>query len=392
MIDSITIAQTGLRGFEEGLRTISNNTANLNTPGFKGSSTSFADMAFGGQWSGGNGSFGQPGLGLNVLGTSMNFSKGDLQSTGNPLDLAIDGEGFFTLRDANGELRYTQDGQFKFDTDGTLVSIATGEQVMSLDAEGNLVPVSLTNLQTSPAEATTSITFSGNLSSTATSDSISNVTVIDAAGTTHTLSLKFAPLTGSAGSWTVTLMDGTTTVGTSTLVFASGQPVAGSSTLSFSYTPSSGSAMALDLDFSSNVTSFDSGTSSTLAVASQNGLAVGTLNSAGFDDTGTLVLAYSNGKTTKKGQLALAQFRSTDDVQALGNNEFAAQGGKTWQTGVAGSGQFGSISSGMVEGSNVDLSQEFSELVIMQRGYQACSQVVSTASDMLTALFGMLSK
>jgi flagellar hook protein FlgE len=392
MIDSITIARSGLRGFEEGLRTISNNTANLNTPGFKGSSTSFADMAFGGQWGGGAGSFGQSGLGLNVLGTSMNFSKGDLQSTGNPLDLAVDGEGYFTLRDANGNLHYTQDGQFKFDADGMLVSIATGEQVMSLDGEGSLVPVSLTNLQTSPAEATTSITFSGNLSSTATSDTISKVTVIDAAGTTHTLSLKFAPVTGSAGSWTVTLMDGTTTVGTSTLVFASGQPVAGSSTLSFSYTPSGGSAMALDLDFSSNVTSFDSGTSSTLAVASQNGLAVGSLNSAGFDDTGTLVLAYSNGKTAKKGQLALAQFRSSDDVQAVGNNEFAAQGGKTWQTGVAGSGQFGSIKSGMVEGSNVDLSQEFSELVIMQRGYQACSQVVSTASDMLTALFGMLSK
>ncbi len=150
--------------------------------------------------------------------------------------------------------------------------------------------------------------------------------------------------------------------------------------------------MPLIFDFSSNVTSFDTGTSSSLAVANQDGFGVGNLTGEAFDSTGTLVLTYSNGQTTKGAQLALAQFRSADDVQAVGNNEFAAAGGNGWLVGVAGSGQFGSVKSGTIEASNVDLSQEFSNLVIMQRGYQACSQVVSTASDMLTALFGMWNK
>lgn len=391
MIDSILIAQTGLRGFQEGLRTISNNTANLNTPGFKGSSTAFADLAWGAGANSGGG-LGSPGMGLQTLGTSMNFSKGDLQSTGNPLDLAVNGEGFFVLQDADGEIRYTQDGQFKFDSTGKLVSVTTGGTVLGLDADGNLVPITLTDAQMSPATATTRITFTGNLSSTATSNTLGSLKVIDAAGTTHTLALTLTPVTGNAGSWTATLREGTTTIGSATLMFVAGKPVASTAKLSFTYTPASGTSMPLELDFSSNVSSFDTGSSSTLAVASQDGVGVGTLNSAGFDSTGRLVLAYSNGNTDKKGQLALAQFRSIDDVRSVGTNEFVAEGGSTWEVGIAESGQFGSIQSGMIEGSNVDLSQEFSELVIMQRGYQACSQVVSTASDMLTALFGMMAK
>jgi len=392
MIDSILIAQTGLRGFEEGLRTISNNTANLNTPGFKGSSTAFADLAWGAGANAGGG-LGFAGMGLHTLGTSMNFSKGDLQSTGNPLDLAVNGEGFFVLQEADGEIRYTQDGQFKFDGDGKLVSVTTGGTVLGLDADGNLVPITLTDAQMSPATATTRITFTGNLSSTASSDTLGSLKVIDATGTTHTLALTLTPVAGNAGSWTATLKEGTTTIGTATLMFVAGKPVASTAKLSFTYTPAGGNAMPLELDFSSNVSSFDTGSSSTLAVASQDGVGVGTLNSAGFDSAGRLVLAYSNGTTdTKGGQLALAQFHSIDDVRSVGTNEFVAQGGSTWEVGVAGTGQFGSIQSGMIEGSNVDLSQEFSELVIMQRGYQACSQVVSTASDMLTALFGMMAK
>lgn len=394
MIDSISIARSGLMGFGSALRAIANNTANLNTPGFKGSSTQFANMFYGTNSLVGNGNpnFGQFGYGLNTLGTTINFQQGELQSTGNPLDLAIDGQGFFVLRDTNGNIHYTQDGQFKFDSSGTLVSVTTGEQVMSLDSGGNLVPLSLTNLKTSAAQATSTITFSGNLSSTATSNSLGNLTVIDAAGTSHTLTLSFAPVAGTPGSWTTTLSDGTTTVGTATLNFSNGRPTAASAIMSMTYTPTGGTAIPLTLDFSNNVTSFDSGATSTLAVASQNGFGPGTLTKATFDAVGTLVLTYSNGQTVKNRQLALGQFLSEDDVEAVGNNEFAAKNGVRWQIGSAGSGPFGAVRSGQVELSNVDLSQEFSELVIMQRGYQACSQVISTSSDMLTALFGMIGK
>ncbi|MGJ7574297.1 flagellar hook protein FlgE [Variovorax sp. RB2P76] len=391
MIDSITIAETGLRGFEQGLRTISNNTANLNTPGFKGAVTQFADMTYGSD-ANTNAGFGQIGHGLNTLGTTLSFAQGQLQNTGNALDLAIDGDGFFTLKDANGNIHYTQDGQFKFDTDGTLVSTSTGEQVMLTDGSGALHTASLAGLQTNAAKATSTVKFSGNLSSSATTAAVNNVTVIDAAGTTHTLALSFAPVTGSPGSWTATLKDGSVTVGTATLAFSNGAPTPASAKLAFNYTPAGGTPMALTFDMSSNVTSFDTGTSSTLAVASQDGFGVGSLTKETFDSAGTLILTYSNGQTSKQGQLALAQFASQDDVEAIGNNEYAAKGGASWETGVAGVGRFGKIQSGMVEMSNVDLSQEFSNLVIMQRGYQACSQVVSTASEMLTSLFGMLTK
>jgi len=393
MIDAIFIAQTGLKGFESGLRAIAHNTANINTPGFKGSTTRFSDLFYGQSGLSGNlARFGQFGNGLCTLGTTLNFQQGQLQNTGNPLDLAIGGQGFFTLRDSNGNIHYTQDGQFKFDSDSNLVSVTTGEQVMGLDAGGNLVPISLTNLQTNAARATSTITFSGNLSSSATTHTIGSVTVIDSAGTSHSLSVNLTPVVGTPGSWTATVMDGTTTVGTGNLVFQNGLPTAGSNTISLTYTPNGGAAIPLTLDFSTNVTSFDSGSSSSLVVARQNGFGIGVLTQATFDAAGTLVLTYSNGQTVRSRQLALGQFNSDDDVAAIGSNQFEAKNGHAWQVGVAGSGPFGKIQSGQVEMSNVDLSQEFSNLVIMQRGYQACSQVVATSNEMLTTLFGVMTR
>ena len=394
MIDSINIAESGLLGFEAGLRTISNNTANLNTPGFKSSSTEFTDLFYSDSSleSDGSPGVGEFGYGLDTVGTTLNFTPGQQTSTGDPLDVAENGQGFFVLKNADGELHYTKDGEFKFDSSGTLVSATTGETVMGLDANGNLVPITLTNEGTDAPKATTTVTFTGNLSSTTTSDTVNNVTVIDAAGTTHTLSVELTAVNGQAGEWNVALMDGTTQVGTGTISFNSGSIVSGSSKVSLTYTPSGGQAMPLTLDFSSNVTSFDSGTSSTLAFAQQDGFASSSLTGQSFDSTGTLILAYANGQTQKGPQLALAQFASPDQVESIGANEFAAQGSSGWTIGTAGAGQFGTVAGGEVEGSNVDLSTEFSNLVVMQRGYQACSQVISTASDMLGTLFGIWGK
>ena len=393
MINSISIAETGLQGYEQALQTISDNTANMNTPGFKGSTSEFADLAFGGGATGDGGStFGQPGFGLKTLGTSIDFSQGQMQTTSNPLDIAVNGEGYFITKDDKGDVHYTKDGEFKFDDSGTLVSTTSGEKVMGLDSSGALVPISISGLQTNAPHVTSTISFSGVLSTGQTSDTISDISVIDAAGTTHTLSAQFTPVTGSTTNWTVTLLDGTTTVGTATLSFSSSGSPTGSTKLGYSYTPSGGTAMPLTLDFSSGVTSFNAGSSSTLAVSTQDGYALGTLTGETFDSTGTLQLAYSNGQKVKNQQLALAQFDSPDQVAVAANNSFTAVGSKPWQVGVASSGIFGSLTSNEIEGSNVDLSREFSNLVIMQRGYQACSEVVSTASDMLTALFGMMPK
>jgi flagellar hook protein FlgE len=384
MSEGIYTAETGLTAFEAGLQQISNDTANLNTPGFKSSTLLFADLV------GGSGEEGLSGNGEGVatLGTSINFTPGQLESTGNPLDLALSGNGFFTLRDAQGNLHYTQDGQFKFNSAGILVSETTGEDVMAMSSSGALVPINITALQTSPAQATSTVTFNGNILTSAPNDMVSNITVIDKTGTSHSLTLTLTPVAGMSGSFTATLMDGTNTVGTGTIAFdGSGQPVAGQDMLNVMYTPPGGTAQPLELDFSNNVTATATGTASTLAVASQNGFASGTLTGETFDSTGTLMLTYSNNQTVKGGQLALANFVSPEELQSVSANEFAAKAGQAVQMGVAGSGAFGSVSAGMIEGSNVDLSQEFSNLVVLQRGYQACSQVISTASDMLSSLF-----
>ncbi|QHI99160.1 flagellar hook-basal body complex protein [Xylophilus rhododendri] len=389
MIDSIFVAQTGLRGYEQGLRTISHNTANLNTPGFRSSTTVFADMlAPHGTAAAGGSTASTAGLGLRTVGTRLQLSAGELQSTGNSLDLAVDGQGFFVVRDAAGQLRYTRDGQFRFDDSGSLVN-GSGEKVMAFDASGVLGEVSLATLRASPAQATANVTFAGNLLSTSTGASVSAIEVIDSAGSTHTLSLALAPQTGSPGSWTATLSEGGNTVGTATLSFTDGLP-SGTTRLAYAYSPAGASAMALTLDFSSGVSSNNTGTSSTVAVSGQDGHGAGTLVGESFDSAGVLQLVYSNGQTVKGRQLAVATFDSVDDIEALGNNEYGARPGSHWRLGVAGGGGFGSVQSGAVEMSNVDLSQEFSNLVIMQRGYQACSQIVSTAGEMIGSLFGMM--
>lgn len=397
MSDGIYTAETGLTAFEAGLQSISNDTSNMNTPGYKGSGVLFADLVGGN----GEGGTGEGGDGVTTVGTAINFSAGQLQSTGNPLDLAISGNGFFTLRDANGNIHYTQDGQFEFNSAGILISSATKEDVMALDSKtGTLVPISINDAQSNPASPTTKVTFSGNLftgtGATPTAQTVGNITVIDKEGGSHTLSMTLTPVTGSTGVWTVTMTDPTTgdtiaAASPGTVTFVGGVPSPTADTVAMTYTLADGSSSQFTLDFSSNVTSNSAGTSSTLAFASQDGFPVGSLTGESFDSTGTLVFSYSNNQTKNGPQLALANFSSPNEVEAISSNEFAAKG-QGWQVGVAGTGTFGTIQSGQIEGSNVDLSQEFSNLVIMQRGYQACSQVISTASDMLSSLFDMVVK
>ncbi|MCY1241779.1 Flagellar hook protein FlgE [compost metagenome] len=127
-------------------------------------------------------------------------------------------------------------------------------------------------------------------------------------------------------------------------------------------------------------------------MSSQDGLAPGTLSDAVFDETGRLQMTYSNGQKVQGARIALARFDSPDAVTALGDNQFDIVNKDDWHFGVGTEGGFGKVMSRRVEISNVDLSQEFSDLVIMQRGYQASSQVISTANEMLQQLFSLKGK
>jgi flagellar hook protein FlgE len=396
MIDSIYVGITGLLGFTRGLRVISDNTANMNTPGFKSSNLQFSDLFYTNTNlidSSSEPRKGQIGFGLNTTGTSLSFKQGSLQQTSNALDLAIDGLGLFQLRDDTGKITYTRAGQFDFNGDGVLINKGTNQKVLGLDANGNLVDISIVGLKVNPAKATSIVTFNGNLSSTAPSQTVGGVTVIDAVGGQHTLNVVLTNLSATTpGAWQVDLMDGTTVVGTGQIAFVNGQPDPLNSKVSLIYSPAGVAPIPLTLDFSTNVTSFASGNLSTLAMNTQNGFVPGSLTAITFDATGTLVLTYSNGQTAKGAQLALAQFDSLESIAAVGNNQFIATQTRGWVTGVAGSGGFGNVHASTLEASNVDLSKEFSDLVVMQRGYQSSSQVISTANEMLQELFAMRTK
>jgi len=391
MLDSIHIGVTGLLGYQQGLRTIANNTANLNTPGYKSATLQFTDLFYTGSPSGGGEA--RFGHGLDTAGTRLDFGQGDLRQTGNEFDLAVDGAGLFVLKDAQGGTRYTRAGQFGFDAQGTLVNRTDGSKVMGLDASGDTVELSLDGLRFSAGKATSELRLVGNLSSASTQQTVGPVQVFDAQGRQHDLSLKFTSNGATTpGSWKVELFDDATLVGTTELVFQDGAPTTATSKLQFSYTPAGGTAQPLTFDLGLDVTSFAAGNLSTLALASQDGYQPGTLTKVSFDAAGALVASYSNGQTVKGPRLALARFESLEAVEALGGNEFGSAKGIPWTVGTAGEGGFGSVRAGMLEISNVDLSREFSSLVVMQRGYQASSQVISTANDMLQELFGMKQK
>lgn len=391
MLDSIQIGTTGLLGYARGLRAIANNTANLDTPGYKAGSVQFADLFYTR-----SGTSTQPdaeGHGLATTGTRLDFRQGDLRQTGNDFDLGVQGEGFFVLRNAQGEIHYTRAGQFQFDQQGVFVNRADGSKVLGVDARGQRTEIQLQGLQTAPGKATTLARLTGNLSSTVADYSVPSVKIYDSSGEEHMLSLKFTSAQSQTpGAWNVEVLEGSTSVGTGQLVFADGHPTAETAKLVIDYQPAGRQKVAITFDFSSDVSSYAAGTLSTLGLSAQDGHGPGNLTKLGFDASGTLVAEYANGEKVKGTKLLLARFSTPDAVEQVGSNEFAAANGAAWEEGVAGEGAFGQVQSGVLEMSNVDLSREFSDLVVLQRGYQASSQVISTANDMLQELFRMKSK
>lgn len=393
MLDSLYVGMTGLEGYSKGLRVISNNVANLNTPGFKGSQQQFADLFYQGGASGSagaDGRFPQYGTGLNTLATTINFKAGETRQTGNALDVSVTGDGFLVVKDENGTAqRFTRAGQLRFDAAGFLTTQNEGERVQGFAESGILGDMSLEGLRAHAGKPTGSIVLQGNLSSTLTTSTLENVKFVDSAGAEHVVKLVFKRTSAADKDWTVDVVDGTTTLATGNVSFADGKPVSGKDSFSFSYTPTGGSAMSITVSLGKDVTSFASGSTSSIAVATQDGLAPGTLSNVTFDVDGFMSLTYSNGETVKGAQLALARFDSSTALESLGGNQFAAKDASLARFGRPNAGGMGKITAGQLELSNVDLSVEFSDLIVMQRGYQAASRIVSTADEMLKELFDM---
>jgi flagellar hook protein FlgE len=390
MLDTLMIGTSGLMANAKGLRVIGNNLANVNTPGYKGATQQFGSLfeQQGGQAAPGSADNSNTGLGYGVatLGSKINFVAGTDQATGNPLDVALNGNGFYTVKRDN-DLLYTRAGDFQFNAAGLLVNSA-GDHVQGLDADHKLTDISLASLGNSLPKATSVVAISGNLTSTvSTIDPVLNsVTVIDASGQNHVLGLSFHA--DGAGVYTVTVKDATNAVlGTGQLKFVNGQPAADANTVSFALTPAGGVPMTVKLDFATNVTNLLAATS--LNVISQDGYQAGVRNGQTIGADGSITVRYSNGKTAVGGRIALASFTNNTDLDQVSGSNFTLKPNADVQYGFAQTSTFGSLVSGHREGSNVDLAEEFSNLIVMQRGYQAASHVISTANDMIQELFDM---
>lgn len=395
MFESIYVGLTGLDTYSRGLNVISNNVANLNTAGFKGSQLQFADLYYkdAGAGLGSGGGRQQIGGGVGSAGTFLNFSQGEARRTGNDLDVMIDGLGFFVLRQDSAQ-SYTRAGQFEFDREGFLVDKTTGARVAGVQ-DGQLHDISIMGLRASPPKASTSVKFSGNLSTGATQHVVSPVTLFDANGAATPVRLVFENTNAvTPRSWKVTATNSAgQAVGSGELRFqVGGAPQIGFDSVQLTLTSAQGLPLAVTLDFSMETTSVAGGTTSSLAVASQDGYGAGSLVKASFDAEGFFVTSYSNGQTEKHGRLALATFSNLDGLEQAGNNRFVQRFGEAPEIGHPGDQAFGKVTGGSIESSNVDLSQQFSEMIITQRGYQAASQVITTTNEMIQQLMDLRGK
>ena len=400
LFDSIYSAYTGLLSFSKALNVLSNNVANMNTTGFKGSDVTFRDLFY--QYSASGGEQGeqqsQVGEGVSTSGTRLDFSEGQTSNTGNPLDVAISGNGLFVLKDTDSNTYYTRAGQFSVDTNGYLVDSTSGYRVQAINSSGALTDINLANVQTSPAKATSQVSFVGNLSRGATSDQIGSITVYDAVGGSHTLTVNFTADATTTGSWDVSVTDeNNNTVGTGTLQFNSdGSPATGQNTVTVNLAPSGVPASTITLNFGTPgsfnaATNFSGGTTSDLKMNTQDGYAAGSLTTTSFDAQGHVMLQYSNGQTKTGPQLALAWFNNIQDLSQDGNELFTNPSGMKPILNKANGEVSATLTSNEVELSNVDLTQQFTELVVIQRGYQSSSQVVSVANQMVQDLIDMRS-
>ncbi|MEN2747879.1 flagellar hook-basal body complex protein [Sphingomonas sp. T9W2] len=384
MFGAIYIGLSGLNAYSKGLQQVSNNVSNLNTTGFKGSTVSFHNLYAtpdrGGMSLTGQG--GSAGYGVEVDDGTLNFKQGELRSTDRDLDLSVDGSGFLVLLDGDRTL-YARTGSFEVDPAGFIVMSGTSYRLATLDATGRAVSLSVDARRTSAPKATTAVTFADNLSSTATSYAVSDIRVFDASGAAHVWKADF--VNGSDG-WTVTVTDDKgVTVGTQTLKFNAGIVDPATAKLDFA---DAASGLTVQFDFSSGVTSFSGGEVSTLRAAKVDGYAAGTITGIAADSAGKLQLTYSNGQKVDGGAIALADFRDPTRLEQRDGLFVEREPGQSMLL-ASDDPRVGQVRSKRLEASNVDLSQQFGDLILIQRGFQASSQIVSVSNDMIQQLFGI---
>jgi flagellar hook protein FlgE len=439
MLRSLSSAVSGLIDQQTRMDVIGNNIANVNTVGFKASTVTFQngfsqllESATGPSGTAGGTNPMQVGLGSQIGAISTEFTQGELENTGINTDVAIQGNAFFTVQNGN-ESYYTRAGDFTVDADGSLVSSENGYHVQGRMATGGVVSGPITDLSIpvgaqSPAAATTSVTLSGSLDASATAfdkgsattvdpldptqralpqnaDSFKDmsITVYDSLGNKQ--ELKMVMYKTGDNSWGYAFdpsgmsIDSTgikNVAGTNPITFNSDGSVntaaSGFASPEISFVPTDGAApMDIKIDLGSGVNGLSQfAGASTAVMQNQDGYSSGTLQSYTIDSTGTIVGSFTNGSTQPLGQIALTDFDNPNGLQQMGGNIYTSTANSGAPiTSFAGEGSSSTIASGELEDSNVDLAQEFTNMIVAQRGFQANGKVITTSDQMLQDLIGL---
>jgi flagellar hook protein FlgE len=396
---SFNIALTGLNAATQDLSVTSNNLANAQTVGFKSSRAEFGDIYASTNTGVASTAVGN---GVRVQEVAQQFSQGNVGTTGNSLDLAVNGNGFFTVSN-NGALSYTRDGQFQLNNAGQVVT-ASGAALQVYAPlptggfnTGGLSDLTLTTNESAP-QATTTASITATLPANATppatgvfnpSDPTSytnttSLTVYDSLGAAHTQSLYFIK-GAAANSWTLQAYIDGNAVGSAPLNYSSSgvltTPANGQITLP-PYTPATGAAnMAITLNVRGTQ---QTGSNFAVTAVQQNGFTVGTLTGINIDNTGVVQATFTNGRSVDLGQIAMATFANPQGLQQLGNASWSqtTASGAVVQ-GVAGGSGFGTIQSGALEQSNVDTTSALVQMITAQRAFQANAQMIQT-DDQIT--------
>lgn len=398
---------SGLNGAQKSLDAISNNVANSNTAGFKASQAQFSDVYAISLAGGGSGS--QTGIGVNVAAVSQQFSQGNITVTNNPLDLAINGAGFYRMSNA-GNVTYTRNGQFTLDKDGYIVNPA-GYRLTGYGAgpTGGVVNGVFTDLRVQASQGTPKATekvemtlnldaradpIDGTVTPFDTNNPLSytsgtSLNVFDTQGFPHTLSLFVAKR--SPNTWEMyQSLDLGAPASTTTLTFnPDGQLASPTMPLNPATTfPVATGGDPITASLNLNLTQF--GTAFGVGSLSQDGFTVGQVSGVAVGQDGLLQVRYSNGQAVTLGQVVLGSFANPNGLLSVGGNQWV----ETPDSGqpahnYPGKNGMGVLQSAAIEESNVDLTRELVDMITQQRNYQANAQSIKTQDQLLQTLVNL---
>ena len=403
---------SGLNAASRNLEVIGNNIANANTVGAKLSRAEFSDVYASAAANLGNTGVG---IGVKVDAVTQQFTQGNLRTTDNPLDMAINGRGFFRMAN-NGEVTFTRAGQFQLDREGFVVNSqghrltgfgvdAAGQLAAGVPADIQLPTGGIAPQRTTTADLTLNLDSRSvtpvNAFSTTDASSYTGSTslaVYDAQGNEQAVSLYFRR-TAVANEWAVygsfegqTLPVGGAAAPLGNITFnAQGGLVSPAAPAGLSvalpFAAAAGGPSNVALNFAGS-TQF--GTAFGVTQVTQNGFAAGRLAGFAITGDGTIEARFSNGQTQVRGQVALADFRNPQGLVPIGNNQWVqtyASGQPS--VGAPGSGNLGVVQGGALEESSVELTQQLVDMITAQRAYQANAQTIKTQDQILSTLVNL---